>query len=501
MPAGDLLLGIDIGTSSVKACLFRPDGTLLGEGRAPYPVERPHPGWAQVDPDVWWRAFCAALSAAARAVHTPLSAVRGVGLSMLFPAVIPLDERGQALGPGILYCDQRSTEQVACLRATGAAEPLERRTSNRLVPGTFALTSLLWLRDHNRAVYDDAAWFGTVTTLFAMRLTGTACIDYVSGLLFGLCDAADQTAWCDELVRLAEVDPRKLPRLAAPAAAIGEVTREAAAATGLPPGIPVAAGAGDVAAACFGGGCVEPGTLLHTTGSSDCISFVTGTPQTSRLFANTGYIEPDRWLSVATATSTGTAVDWFSREFLGAASGAAVAREAAKSTIGAGGITFLPYLQGERTPIWNPEAKGVFSGLSVSSSRADMARAVLEGTAFAVRQLAQTAEEHGGVTIRALPAAGGGTRNELWNRIKADVTGRPFFLFDFQEFSALGAAMLAGTAAGVYASVSDAVAATALVRGGRTVEPDAAAHAAYEPHYRRYEALYPAIRETMGGEP
>jgi len=346
-------------------------------------------------------------------------------------------------------------------------------------------------------VYEKAAWFGTVTTLFCMRLTGTACIDYVSGLLFGLCDASDQTGWSEELVTLAEVDAARLPQLAAPSAAIGAVTREAAAATGLPPGIPVAAGAGDVAAACFGGGCLEPGTLLHTTGSSDCLSFVTGAPQTSRLFANTGYIEATRWLSVATATSTGTAVDWFSREFLGAASGAAVAEEAAKSTIGAGGITFLPYLQGERTPIWNPAAKGVFSGLCVASSRADLARAVLEGTAFAVRQLVQTAEEHGGVTIPSLPATGGGTKNELWNHIKADVTGKTLFIFEFQEFAALGAAMLGGTAAGVYGSVAEAVTATAQLRGGRPVGPDSDAHAAYEPHYRRYEALYPALRQSM----
>jgi xylulokinase len=493
----EALLGIDVGTSGVRACLFRPDGTLLGAGRVPCAVSRPRPGWAEVDPELWWRGFLEALAAARAEAGVAPAAIRGVGLSTLFPTLIPMDAAGDPLGPAILYCDQRSTAQAEGLRASGAAAVLEAKTSNRVAPGTFALTSLLWLRDEQPDLYRRAAWFGSVNALFSMRLAGVFCTDYSAGLLFGLVEARNPAAWSGDLAALVDVDPGKLPPLRAPGARVGEVTRQGARLTGLAEGTPVAAGAGDAAAAPFGGGCTAPGDLLYTTGSSDCLSCVIGAPQTSRLFPNPGYLGADTWLSVGTSTSTGAAVDWFAEQFLGEASGAAVARAAEGAAPGARGVTFLPYLQGERTPVWDADARGAFTGLSMGSTRADLARAVLEGTAFALRQIVEAMEREGGVAIPRLPTCGGGAKNALWNRIKADVTGKPLDVFTFQEFSALGAAMLGGTAAGVYASAQEAVECTQSVRATEPVEPDPRAREAYEEPFRRYAALYPALSRAL----
>jgi xylulokinase len=489
----DLLLGIDVGTSSVRACIFRPDGSLVGTGQVPYAVARPNPGWAEVDPDLWWDGFLKALASALETTGVPPAAIRGVGLSTLFPTLIPFDGRGNPLAPAILYCDQRSTEQADAMRDSGLADTLQKRTSNRVAPGTFALTSLLWLRDERPDIYARAACFGMVNTLFSMRLAGVPGLAYPSGLLFGLCNARNPSGWSPELAELAGIDPAKLPPLYAPGSAVGTVTAEAARATGLAEGTPVAAGAGDAAAAPFGGGCISPGDIFYTTGSSDCVSFVIGRPQTSLQFANAGYLTADTRLSIGTSTSTGAAVDWFAGQFLGETSGAAVAREAGDAPVGASGLTFLPYLQGERTPLWNPRARGAFSGLSLAAGRKEMARAVLEGTAFALRQIVETIEHEGGVRVKSLPTAGGGARNALWNQIKADVTGRELAVFEFQEFSALGAAMLAGTACGVFRTIEDAVARTASVRRCSAVIPNMAAHADYKEPYKRYVELYPRV--------
>lgn len=490
---GEVLLGIDVGTSSVRACLFSASGRLLGSGRTPCAVERPRPGWAEVDPRQWWHGFLQAFGKALSSTGVAPTQVRGVGLSTLFPTLIPFGADGTPLANAILYCDQRSVAQVAAIRAAGHDRILESRTTNRVAPGTFALTSLMWLRDELPEVYGRACWYGTVNTMFSMQLAGVPSMDYSSGLLFGLCDAGDQSHWCAELADLVGIDARKLPPLFAPGAAVGTVTSRASQLTGIEAGVPVAAGAGDAAAATFGGGRITPGDLFYVTGSSDCLSFVIDRPQTSLLFPNPGYLDVDTWLSVGTSTSTGAAIDWFAREFLGADSGAAVADEAANAPVGANGVTFLPYLQGERTPIWDPMARGTFHGLSLSTGRAHMARAVLEGTAFALRQIVEAAETEGGATVGELPTAGGGARNELWNRIKADVTGRPLQIFEFQEFSALGAAMLAGTACGIYRSHRDAVSETSSVRAARTIEPDPTASDAYGAAFEQFRELYPAL--------
>jgi len=480
--ARTLLLGVDVGTSAVKAALFEPEGRLVAMARAACRPDSPRPGWSETPPQRWWNATREALAALGPRVDD----AAGLGLSVLFPALIALDARGRPLRPAILYNDQRSAHTVARLGPRRAA--IERLTGNRLAPGTCSLSSLLWLREHEPAAYRNAAVFGHVDTFLVHKLAGVFAMDRGNASLSGLVELGREERFSQRLCRLAGVDPERLPRLLRSADTAGGVTRAAARATGLRSGTPVAAGTGDAVAAVFGAGVIEPGCMLCVLGSSDNAAVVSRAPNPNPHACNTAHCVDGRWVSISTATSTGAAVDWFARAVL-KAEPAELLRQAAKSPPGARGVLFLPYLQGERTPVWDPGARGAFAGLSAATTQADLARAVIEGAAFAFRQIAECQGR-----ARRIVAVGGGARARLAVQVRATALGRPIEVMDFSETPALGAAMLAGVAAGVYPSAAAAVAATQGCRKCRVVSPVPEWRRAYRERFEAYAGLYPRLK-------
>jgi len=487
-----LLLGIDIGTSGVKAALFTPEGRIEGLAGVAYRVDTPHAGWAEVPPERWWRAMTGALKLLARERPDGLKSVGAVGFSVLFPALVPLDAAGRPLRSAILYCDQRSTDQVAALARHAPLERLERQTANRIVPGTCSATSMLWIRDRERGVYRRTKFFGHANTYVVARLTGRIAMDKSNASLTGLARMGREERFSARLVERFGLDGGKLPEVLPSAAVAGCVTARAARATGLPRGTPVVMGAGDAPAAAFGAGLAHGDKIFCVAGSSDCAVLATSTPPTDSRFANCAYCVEGAWVSIATQTSTGAAVAWFARSLLPPGAGAAdVERVARGSAPGAGGVIFLPYLQGERTPHWDPLARGVFFGMSLATGRSEAARAVLEGTALGLREAIEALEASYGRRGARMFAVGGSTRNRLWMQIKASALNRPIHVLEFQEFSTLGAALLAGLGTGVYKSASSAFRATAALRRYRTVHP--------VPGWRRlYAEAYPVYRRLYG---
>jgi xylulokinase len=503
---GRVLLGIDVGTSGVKAGLFDAAGRLLGLGRAAHRAESPRPGWAQSDPEVWWRGIVAALGGAVEAAGVRPADVGAVGLGVLFPCVVPMAADGRALYPCILYNDRRSLAQVRAIERAVGRDEYQAAIGNMLVPGTCAATSMAWLRDEQPEAYAGARALGFANTFLTHRLTGEFCADPTMAGLSGLALAGDLWQWSGDLCERLGIDAALLPRIAGSAEVIGRVTGQAAGETGLREGTPVVCGAGDVVVSALGGGARSADTCVCVTGSTDCAALPLPYPVPDRRWANTAYIERDTWLGIGATTSTGAAVEWFAREVLGE-SGAdrlrLVTELAAASRPGSGGLLFLPYLQGERAPVWDPLARGAFVGLTAATTRADMARAVLEGVAFAVRQVIECAGDFLDGPFPELRAVGGPTRNDLWNQIKADVLRRPLGVVEFQETGALGAALLAGMGAGVYASVEEAVGVARAAGPVRTVEPDPERAASYQRAYEAYCRLYPAlapIAHSLGGE-
>ena len=493
-----MLLGIDLGTSGVKAGFFDRRGKLLGLGRGSgYRFASPRPGWAECDAGGWWPAIVEAVRAALRG-GVDGRAVQGVGLATFFPTIIPMAGDGRPLRPGLLYSDQRSAAQVRAIEELIPREQYERTIGNRLAPGNTGVASIRWVQDNEPALYTSAAVMGFANTVVLWRMTGATVTDWTSASLSGLVDIADPTRWDEGLCATLGVEQGKLPRIVGPLEPAGALVAAAAAELGLRAGIPVVCGAGDTAASALGAGILEPGEVIYSSGTTDNFSAAMPRPAGDRRWINVGYVQRDRWLGIGANTSGGLSLDWFCREVMGGEGGRFVEEalrlaEAAPS----GRLVYLPYLQGERTPLWDAKARGLFLGLSAATTRGEMARAVLEGTAFSARHILECLEEMTGERVDAVPAVGGGTRSPTWNRIKADVLQRPLEVLRFQETAALGAAAMAGVGAGVYESAAAAVEA---VRGGQErdrVEPDPGRAAGYDRLYRVYRDAYERNRDLM----
>ncbi len=498
-----LLLGIDVGTSAVKAGIFTATGELRGLGRIAYPVCHPHPGWAECDPEVWWSALCRALRAACRAARCRPSDLRGVGVGVLFPCVTPLDAAGRSLYPALLYNDQRSLPQIRHLLRRLPRAQYERRTGNVIMPGTSAVTSLRWLLDEQPVAMKAARWFGWTSTCVTSRLTGEFAVDGSMAALSGLVRAEDPWQWDPVLCDVAGVPPDKLPPIRAVADIIGTVSAAAARATGLRPGTPVICGCGDVPAAAFGAGVRDGAELAYVAGSTDCVSWPRTSPAPGLTWVNCAYLRPGNWLAIGTSTSAGVSVDWFCREVLGTPGPAGVKAMTAlarQSPAGSHGVVFLPYLQGERTPVWDPQAQGLFFGVRSSTTRADLARAVFEGTAFALRDILQSLAARDSGPPPLIRAVGGCTANTLWNQVKSDVLGCELRIPDFQATGILGAALPAGVASGAHASLAAASAVARAAIGTKPVLPDPQTAEVYADRFAVYRQLYPRLRRVMRGQ-
>ncbi len=499
-----LLAGVDIGTSGVKVGLFDPAGRLVGLGRAPYKVSIPHPGWVEVDPEAWWQGLIAALSQACAAGDVPPTQIGALGISAVFPTVAPLDVQGRALTPALLYNDQRSLEQVRAITAICPRSQYEARIGNRLMPGTCAVTSMAWLRDEQPDAYRAAHILGFANTCVVARLTGEFFTDPTNAALSGLTDIRDPWQWSESLCRDLGIALEKLPPIAGPAHVAGTLTTAAAQATGLRAGIPVVVGAGDVPTAAVGAGATLGGPAIYSAGSTDCVALLLPAPAEGLAWVNSGYATPETWLAIGTVTSSGMSVEWFAETFLGGRDRETLARMtrlAAASPPGSRGLLYLPYLQGERTPIWDAQARGVFAGLTTATTLGDLARAVFEGVALALRHVVTHADAIARRPVAEIRAMGGGTQNALWNQLKADVLQRPLHILSFQETGALGAALLAGVGCGVYRSLEETVAVAAEVIQAQAILPDAQQAARYDDLFDLYTQLYPqtqAIAHRLG---
>ena len=499
----ELLAGIDVGTSGVKAGVFSGCGGLVGLGRAPHEVKSPHPGFAEADPADWWRGVVAALARACESGGVAPTDIAAVGLSGVYPSVAPLDEGGNALGPSILYCDARSLSQVEAIAREFGREEYEALTGNRLMPGTCAATSMCWLRDECPDVHAHAAVLASANTCVVAKLTGVGggfVTDPTNAALSGVTEIANPWEWSSELCRRTGVDAAKLPRIALPHEVVGTVSSAAARETGLRKGTPVVLGCGDAAAATFGAGGRAGGPAVYVAGSTDCLNVPSPAPPVGTGWVSCAWIERGVWMGTGTTTSSGVSVEWFAREVLGGGDDAPrrMAELAASSPPGANGLLYTPYLQGERTPVWDPLARGVFVGLTSATTRADLARAVLEGPAFALRQVAARLDDVAGCHVEHIRAVGGPTGNALWNRIKADILGRPLAVLRFQETGVLGAAILAGVGSGVFGSLEEAGRVTDSLESDE-VAPDPVKAEAYNELFALYEEIHPRLKDTMHG--
>lgn len=496
-----LLMGIDAGTTGTKAVLVREDGTLVAQAGREYPTYFPEPGAAEQDADDWWRALCALTPELLRAADALPQDVGAISVSSQAPSVVPVDRALHPTGPALIWMDRRAEPECEWLRHEVGEEAFTRRNGGRIDP-YFLAPKLMWYLRHRAAQSPNppATILSTAGYLVA-RLTGRAVMDVSLGPLTMLFDCAQQR-WSDELVSACGIDPRLLPPLLPCQEIAGSVTAEASRASGLAEGTPVLAGMVDGTAAAIESNVVEPGAAVEMTGQSTVVMVCASTPFLHRDLFLLGHAVPNRWLVVGAMVATGGSLRWFRDQLASLEAQQARAqgddvfdlltREAADSPVGANRVIFLPYMYGERSPLWDSTARGVFFGLSLATKRGDLVRAILEATAFGLRHNLEIAEE-GGFPARTLVCVGGGARSPLWNQIKADVLQRPILVPKAATGAPMGNAILASVAAGCHPSLLEAV--HTMVHPGAEVLPNPANADRYDALYRVYRNLYPALRE------
>jgi len=472
-------VGIDVGTTALKAIAIDPEGTVLARVQREYPLCTPRPGWVEQDPEEWWRAAEAALSE----LRSRVGPAAGIGLTGQMHGLVALDGRARPLRPAILWNDQRTAAEAEEIERLVGRRRLIELTGNRALPG-FTAPKLLWLRRHEPATYSRITRIALPKDYVRLRLCGEHASDVsdASGTL--LLDVADRR-WSETMACALELDPAWLPPVF-----------ESPAPTGLTPdGVVVAAGGGDQAAGALGVGVDRPGPLSLVLGTSGVVFAALDGYQADpqgRVHAFCHAV-PGSWHVMAVMLSAAESLRWLRSLLAPAVPYERLLAEAAEWPPGVEGLTFLPYLAGERTPHVDPGARGAYAGLSLRHNRGALVRALLEGVAFALRDCLDVVTELG-MRPPLARVSGGGAQGDLWLRIIASVLELPLQRVAVGEGAAFGAALLAGVAAEGWEDVHAAV--TDTLQPRETIEPVPEWIEPYREQLARYRALYPALRAS-----
>jgi len=502
------ILAHDLGTSGNKATLYTREGELVASRTVPYDTRYFNGNWAEQDPEDWWRAICLSTRQLLHGARSLASDVAVVALSGQMMGCTPVDRDGAALRPSILYCDQRATAETCALLSGIEMVDFYRIVGHR-ASASYPLEKLMWVRDHEPAIY--ARCFKTLCAkdYINCRLTGRMATDYSDASGTNAFDL-NTFRWSEKIVDLAGLDGEKFPEPMESTAILGTVTRQAAGETGLNEGTPVAVGGGDGSCAGVGVGCIRPGTAYNYLGSSSWVALTVKEPIVDPQMRTMnwahcvpGYLHPS-----GTMQTAGASHNWLKNTLCqpeveqGGRAGVSpyelIDQAVAAVPAGARGILFLPYMLGERTPWWNPNARGAFLGLNLATKREDMLRAVLEGIAMNLGIIVNIFRGH--LPIDAMTVIGGGARSQVWRQIMADVYGCPVQSLNFlEEATSMGAAVIGGVAAGVF---PDFEVIHRFVRVDQTATPNAENREVYRKLMPVFEHAYRSlvdVYEEMAG--
>ncbi len=485
-------IGVDSSTTATKALLMDAQGAVVAIGRSEYDFETPRPLWSEQSPHLWWDATVVAIKEALEQAGVSGEDVGGIGMTGQMHGLVLLDADSEVLRPSILWNDQRTQAECDEIRDRVGPSELIAITGNDALTG-FTAPKILWVRNHEPEVFARAAHVLLPKDYVRFRLTGEYASDRAGGSGTILFDLAARD-WSHDVVRALDIPEEWLPPTFEGPAITGTVSEEAAALTGLQPGTPVMGGGGDQAANGVGVGAIRPGVVAMSVGTSGVVFAAADRPviePAGRLHAFCHAV-PDMWHLMGVMLSAAGSYKWFKEAFAPDLSFNELNEAAAAAPAGSEGLVFLPYLSGERTPHPDPLARGAFVGLTVRHGLGHMARAVMEGVAFGLRdsvELMAAEMELGEVRV-----SGGGASSELWLRIIADVIGLPVRVVGTAESAAHGAAILAAVGAGAFGSVAEAC--ETAVEVGDVTEPGPDT-GMYDDVYGVYRDLYPALRDSF----
>ncbi|MBE6757193.1 MAG: xylulokinase [Ruminococcaceae bacterium] len=484
-------IGADLGTSALKLLLVDASGVVVNSVSRSYPVQYPRPAWSEQHPADWWAAFMDGVQALLSEVDR--TAVRAIGFGGQMHGLVVLDESDAVIRPAILWNDGRTAEETAYLNDTVGREVLVSHTANVAFAG-FTAPKLLWMQKHEPENFKAIRKIMLPKDYMTYRLTGVHATEYSDAAGMLLLDV-EHRRWSEEMAALCGITAAQLPRLFESYEAVGTLLPAVAAELGLSPEVTVVAGAGDNAAAAVGTGAVNAGDCNLSLGTSGTLfivsdTFAAGGGDALHAFchANGAYHLMGCMLSAASCNK------WLCEDILHTTDYAAEQADISPEKLGNNHVFFLPYLMGERSPINDTDARGMFIGMRADTTRADMVQAVLEGVAFALRDSLERARAVG-IAVQESTLCGGGARSPLWQTILANVLGVTLRMPTVEEGPAYGASMLAMVGDGVYPTVQDCAA--KLVTFRTCVKPDAALTARYERAYQKFRHLYPAIKQVF----
>ena len=490
------ILAHDLGTTGNKATLYDAAGRLVGSAFYPYATEYAHTSWAEQDPEDWWTAVCVSTKRMLAESGVGGADVAAITFSGQMMGCVPLDREARPLRKAIIWADQRAVAQVTWVGERVPFDEVYRITGHRL-SSSYSLAKILWLRDHQPEVVRRAYKFTHAKDAIVARLTGAFVTDPSDASGMNLYDLATG-AWSPRILEAAGIDAAQLPQVVPSSTVVGEVRDAVADEVGVPAGTPVVIGGGDGACAATGAGVVAEGSAYNYVGSSSWIALATKAPIYDPDFKTFtfAHLVPEMFMPVGTMQAAGASYQWTRDQLCPFEVQAAEAldispyemmnAQASESPPGSNRLLFLPYLMGERSPHWNPKARGAFVGLTIRHTRADVIRAVMEGVAMNLRVILDAFRGQG-ADVAAIRLIGGGARGRLWNQIMADIYGVPVQrLTVLEEATSMGAALTGGVGVGLYSGFSMAEAMNPVAA---TIDPDPKAQ-------RVYEALLPVFRQT-----
>jgi len=503
---GPYVIGCDVGSQGTNSALYGADGELVASAYEGYDLSFPHPTWAEQDPFDWTRALIATIGRLVKEALPGPDAIKAVSFGSQLDGMVVCDAAGRPLRPAIIWMDRRAEAQAASLSERMAPAEFYHHVGANL-DSSHAVFKALWVRDDEPAIFAEAAHLMPPGSFVLREISGVTAVDYSNASSLALLDPRTRK-WSDAVLDATGISRDLLPELLPGTEPVGAVSRAFSDVTGLSPDTLVVVGCGDEMAATLGAGVYAPGEVCDVVGTAEPVCAASAEPpeDATMLVECHPHADPDAWLLENPGWVSGGNLRWFRDEFaarerqaeadgLGDAY-AMLDVEAGQAPAGAEGVTFLPAMQGAMAPEWNGSARGTFAGLTLAHSRAHLFRAVLEGSAFALRDVLE-AMRGAGLEVRRLTMVGGGAKSVQWRQIKADVTGLPVRVPVSVETTSTGAAILAAVGAGVHSSVREAVDALVAYQEGEH-EPDPSVQDVYDEAYARYRAVYFALKPVFG---
>lgn len=490
-----VLIGIDAGTSSVKVCAFTLLGSLVDKITIPQKLILSNTTWAEINPLQCFQDILGALSSLIKKNELE---ILGIGFSTACPCLVCMDSQGNALGNAITYLDNRASKELNeyfsnfDFNETSYAKTV----GNRASISTAACVTLKWIKSNNPNLWENTKKIGMLNSYLSMQLTGSSAIDYTQASYTGIFKLSKPNDWDLDLIQLADLEAEKLLPILPSFEKVGVVKAEIASVVGMSSNVPVAIGSGDTAAAAFGLGIKSPNQVFESVGTSGVLTFVLDEAKFNPLFMNRCHVIPGLWLSHGATSTMGGSMDWLrSKIFTEYKSPADLDKISEKLHYGAHGLVFLPYLSGERSPIWDSKAKAVWYGLTLDSDKFDMIESVYESGAFALKQILDFSQNNWQKDIHSIIAIGNGTKSRYWSQLKSDVFQLPYHTTSFADASSYGAALMGGCAAKIFSSPTDSSIPTFPLDGIK-----------YEPatedfHLKQnkeiFDLLYPQLKNIM----